>query len=520
MSIPKSFEQANDFYQKSVDLSLNWLGRYYPQNDSSINGVKLKKIQAFSQHYFFSCLLENRYIEDIWVQYPQPTDKLENKKKLFKVTRPLFRIKYLLWIIFSKQQKLVHLKAEKVDIIFLSSGRHLEDQLPLVKYLNSKFRVLVIGKISKKLQESLRKSSINFINLENGTQLLSPMQKLRNIAFFTLRSWQIKKGNKQSFSANKFLDTKAWRERLWYLKLIQFPEIKATLDFARRLFLVKKPFLVITTSSNDTFNASFCSTAQKVGIKVAELDHGFTAWAIDNAFLSIDWKLGWGKVLASIEPSIEKVTYPVGCPYLIKPTIKSSIIVNRQKLRVLVLWTPPFGSLSLFQSFPSKKTLEFLIEGLCKLPKDWIITIRSHVSYDINSDLKDVKVQNNIKIFNKEPLDKALANSDLVITQQTTAGFIAILHRKPLLFFDNSWLNLEFGHPFVSSKSAIEVPIDQLNNVNGYILKLMGNKSLLEKQRLNQEKFIKDYCAYFGKDSCREIEKFVDTVISKRDIST
>lgn len=510
MLIAKSFDQANKFYQKSVNLSLNWLGRYYPQNDLSISGIKLEKIQAFSQHYFFSCLLENRPIEDVWVQYPKPVDKQKNRNSFFKLKLFLFRIKLLLWIIFSKEQKLVPLKTEKIDVIFLSSGRHLGDQLPLIKYLNSRFKILVVGKIPDKLQISLRKFSIDFISLENGTELLSPIQRLRNIIFFTLRNWRVKK-------SNKFLDTREWRERLWYLKLIQFPEIKATLGFAEKLFEAKRPFLVITTSSNDTFNSSFCRTAQKMGIKVAELDHGFTAWAIDNAFLNIDFKLGWGKLLASVEPNIEKITLKVGCVYLKeRRTKKYPKIDLKRMIKILVLWTPPFGSLSLFKMEGFSETLKSLLIGFGKLPANYSIVIRSHLSYDVSSDIGFLKLPKNVKIFNSGPLDAALDDCDLVITQQTTAGFIAILYKKPLLFFDNSFLNEQFGHPFVKSKSAIEVPVKQLNNIDDHILKLIANQPLLKKQKLNQEKFIEDYFDSSGIESMRKIGDFVMSVISKK----
>jgi len=341
-------------------------------------------------------------------------------------------------------------------------------------------------------------------------KLISRIERFKNLFQFNFSKWN-KKGS------NVLLNSKSWQSRLLYLRLIQFPEIKALLSVSHTLLDNIKPSIVLTTSSNDTFGASFSLIAKKMGICVLELDHGYSAWSQDNAFTNSDFKLFWGDVFAFIDPSIKNKMVKVGCPYLKKPTVSSYDhlinLNNKAFIGVLVLWSPPYGSVSAFKSKPNSETLLDLVTGLSKLPQNYSVTLRSHPSYDINDDLVGIQLQKRFKVANKKGIESVLKDHDIVITQPTTASLYAMLHKKPMIYFDNSWFTEHLGHPFVKSKSALGVPIVELANINNFVLKLINNHSLLKSQMVAQKKFIGRYIECFGEDSCHKIERFIKGII-------
>ena len=170
--------------------------------------------------------------------------------------------------------------------------------------------------------------------------------------------------------------------------------------------------------------------------------------------------------------------------------------------------------LSLFKSKSNQQVLFDLVEGLSKLPSNYKIILRSHPSFPLSQIIKDFKLPVNFSISNNSSTKQEIESSDVIISQATTAGLIAILLKKPFLFFDNSYLFEKFGEPFTNSESAINVPLSSLEYIDRYVLNLLNNKRHLVKQRKAQNKFINDYCSKFGKDAYRAIEKFMDETIN------
>ena len=79
-----------------------------------------------------------------------------------------------------------------------------------------------------------------------------------------------------------------------------------------------------------------------------------------------------------------------------------------------------------------------------------------------------------------------------MITGATTAGLIAILHKKPLFYYDNSWLTENFSHPYVRSGSAINVS-DAPDLLHNYICDLIEDKNKQKGQKSSQDIFIDNY---------------------------
>lgn len=499
--IPKSFREAQKLYDLSVKVSQSWISKYYPRDNHQILGIPLEKVQAFSQHHFFSCLLEGKPIDDIWSQYPRTTDR-PSKAHFFQRTLQLVRN------LTAPKVNIGHLDPD-TQIVFLSSGRHLEDWQSAIFYLRRQFKILVVGKIPNEIQKRFAKQKVPAINLSSGRRFLTRQKRFLDLLFFLKFFWK-KQGKHHLF------DQPLWQKRLWYLRLEQFPEISALLKFANEIFKKTKPALLLTTSSNDTFGASFALTAQHLKIPVAELQHGYTNVATDIPFYNSDYQLVWGKIPQKIRKSYAKRAIVIGCPFLKKLNKNNEEQSTARTIRILVLWTPPFGTIALFKSQANKKTLADLIAGLSHLPKNFLVTLRSHPSNPFEPDLNKSQLPDNLSISNENTPWEAVAKHDLVIAQPTTATFMAVLQNKPLIFFNNSWLTQHFGEPMVKNGSTLNVPLGKLKRIDEYVLRLINNRKLLTRQQIAQEKFVNDYCSYFGNKSCEQIAEFAKKIINEK----
>lgn len=510
-----SYEQAESLYRLTVNLAFSWTRKYYPRNNYKVHGIPLEKVQAFSQQIFFSNLIlknrqndngNNAEFENIWNTYPVLTSK-EKGLDFGKVIASIARVLDVLKSLFAPRVELGDL--QKIDLLILASGRHLEDIKDLILTLNKYHRILIVGKIPGESQRWLIAKSILCINIGSGRIFLTRYERLKLLFRFAGTRWQ-QVGN------NDLLKNLDWRKRLTYLKMEQFPELDALVKLANSIFKRSNPTLVLATSSNDTFAASFCLTAKSLDTPVAEILHGFTSWSIiDRDFAVSDYQLVWGEIPKKLRAGFSKEIRIVGCPFLKKPSmIKVFEKDPYSQIRLLVLVTPPFGSVSIFQSAANEDVARMLVLGLAKLPDNFEVIIRSHPSYSFKNDLKGLTIPKNIKIVDAGKTREVIEDSDVVITQPTTAGFEAILQGKPLMFFDNTYLSSKLGHPFVTSGSAFNVPLTDLARIDRYLIKFLRDPKKIKLQKKQQEKFIRDYCQYFGNESISKILDFVGSFTS------
>ena len=491
-----SFKQAKKNYDFLVDLSNNWLIRYYGKN-FNVLGVNLEKVQAFSQFYFFTNLFENRNMKDVWTTYPEKGT--DNRPLYFKV---LTRILDLLKGILRPVKKADILNGNH-DLIIVSSGRHLENLLNLLYFLKSKYNIFVVGKIELNTQTLLRKKNIEFLNISCGRDFMPRIERLSLIFKYLMKNWTAKRHH-------KFLKGEKWFSRLFYLKLVQLPEIEALIKIANQVYTKNKAKIILTSSSNDLFGSAFTLTAQSLNMGVVEIQHGLSVWKIiESNFYNSDYYLVWGEVSKKRHP---KNAVIAGCPYFKKEQIlkNPTNFTRLKKVRILVLWTPPFGEMSLFKTKPDSEILENLLAGLTNLPSSWKVILRSHPGYNFESFVEDIKFPLNVATDREKDIWKSIEKSDIVVTQPTTAGLISMMQKKPMLFFDSSYLSKQFGdNIFLESKCATNVPTRDLSRISVYIKRIVSDTNLRKRQIEAQETFLSHYFYCMGEDSFKRISEII-----------
>lgn len=497
--IASSFSQAKGLYERSVVLSQTWLSKYYPELNKEFFGVKIEDVQAFSQHFFFSCLLAGKGIDSVWSQYPLSTQK--KRSNLSKFSLPKKTLKIAVTLIGAVEKLEV---PGKHQVVFLANGRHLEDQFELVSYLSKKYKILVVCKIPPDICDKLKKNRINFINVTSGQKYLSRGKRFGNLWSFI--------NAKNEKGGNKLFENELWGKRLWYLRLEQFPDIAALLELAKRILSEAEPQILLTTSSNDVFGAAFCTVARKMKIPVAEIQHGYINRGVEPRFYKADYELVWGNLSKKFLEGNDFKVVTVGSSILKRPK-NASNAPRSGKTRLLVLLAPINGVVSAFKAEDNRKVIPSLIGGLEKLPNDYEVSLRCHPSYDLEGDLVGIKLKSNITIDRGRDIISAVKNSDVVITQPTTAGFIAALYNKPLLFFDSSWLTEKNGDPIRDSKSALEIPLREIGNADKYITGLIKDEKALSEQKRAQNKLVADYCSCFGEESFKMISYFLKRAV-------
>ncbi len=529
MNFYDSYNKARLSYELASKLSRCWISKYYCKSDFGLSHLPIERIQSFSQFYFFSCMVESEIIRkkyqieykipNTWHHYPT-LEKYSNKSwyKNFLQTFKLVLFRTVDFIAMLFGSRFVNkFQDKKYEVVFVGSRRHLNEISESIIKLSKRFKVLVIGKIDAETKLKFDKGEVDFLDVPSGIKFFRRLDRIKIVFKFLLTRWgpQSSIGNKKICNIFK---SGEWKSRLLYLKLMLFPEIVALYKLAFKILSTARPAIVITTTSNDTFGASFSLAALAQKIKVAEFQHGFfKVWDFEWEFCNSDFFLTWGEGSRRISRKTVPQQHIVGLPFS-KIRFKSHLSQKRigKNKRILFLWCPVLGSASLYKSELANDTFSKLIKAFSGFPQSWKITIRTHPAYVLFEDLRGLKIPKNIKIHDRASIESALDKHDVIITQATTAGLFAIIKRKPLLFFDNSWLNKKLGNPYVRSGSALNIPENSLDNLYSYVINFINDKDKIRKQRKAQKRFVKQALYKTGRGSTIEIERFVETIIDKR----
>lgn len=520
MKVTNSYSQAHSLYKLCSDTSRNWLSRYCGKHDGDFWHIPIERIQAFSQHYFISALIESRLmagdgqtyeIDNVWQQYPGLQVK-NNRSTVAKVgvtsSQGIRRFINLFFLVTATKEK-QNIPNGKYSIVIIGSGRHLFELSESIVTLNKKFKVLVVGKIDSETKNKFMKNSVKFVVVEAGLKLLDRRKRLEAILHFWSTPLVFKPiGNKDVLN---ILKDSRWRSRIVYLKTFLFPEIVARYQFASDLLKSVTPNLLIATSTNDTFGSTFSLAAKKQGIKVAEFQHGFPLWNNDTEYCNCDYFLSWGEDSRKVFAKAAKNHFITGNPFF--NSQRRQVKSKPKSKSLLFLWSPAFGSAALYKMEPTRETFSRLIYEFSKFPKDWKIRVRTHPSYNLDAELKHIRLPKNVTVDNSNNLSEEIGNFNVVVTQATTAGLLTIECGKPLFFYETSWFNKRFSNHFVKSGSALDISFKPRGTMYESIINFLADKKKLVRQRQSQQKFVKKALDKTGRDSVKRLSDFCENFV-------
>lgn len=407
--------------------------------------------------------------------------------------------------VYSIKQLLATGKQIKISSnVFLANHYQLANLRPVIEsFVKKTNRVLVIGKADDNLSQSIIKRRIPFLNYSSQVPQKTNIADLKLI--LTLKYLFLWHKHRRILQQEFHESWPLIKLKLFYYYLILIPQTIETLNFADSIF-DQHPKVLFTTATNDVFSKCFALSAKQHGTKVIEIQHGLLITDIDAPFRCNDIYAVWGK---DVIPLLDQTQKPqnskiVGYPYSVNPPNhqEQKILANsgRRKLGIspnekviLLLGAFPITITRFFSPVSTLGFINLLIKGISATQKSWTIVIRPHPSY--NPDwINNIPLPKSIKIIVDErqvPLSEAVAASNIVIANHTTAILEALIQKKPLLLylFIKSAIESPELHPLIASGIA---PLFQTANQLTELLKKMSADNYLVDEK-NIANFLDNY---------------------------
>lgn len=400
-------------------------------------------------------------------------------------------------------------------LFILANHYHLTNIQPLIKYLSKTHTSYdLFGKTDNLHFDELKKQNVKLNQISSLLPLKANWLNLKLInlikyLFLCFKHLKHLKGYYNSINPNLWPLIK-WK--FFYLYTIQFPEIIETLDLADNLFS-SHPRLFLTAATADIFNKCFAISARKNKVRTIELNHGLIIYDEEAVFRCNDLLAVWGPVFKKI---IKKDKIAItGHPLFDNPTQSSQInklnISGRKKYHLgldkkvlLVLSALPIASDRLISNQSEYSFLKTIFDSLAATKKPWTVIFRTHPSNDVDW-LNQIPAPPNINLisdFRHIPLNEAVATSDLIIANLTTALIEGIFQNKPVLvypFLDAAATNLK-SHPLIIS-GAVQA---FRNSKQLARLLLTAPANINHKQQQNISRFLQQYCSLPAKISASQ----------------
>lgn len=399
-------------------------------------------------------------------------------------------------------------------MVILANHYQLVNFQPVIKSLQkNKLNFTAVGKASDNQIKTLAKQNIPFVNFSPTQTTGATIKELRINTFFKyLLLWFVHSPSlKRYFSFPGDWELVKWKLFYFYTTLI--PQITENINFADSIF-VQRPRVLLTTATNDTFSKCFALSAKKHSVKVIEVLHGMIFLDEDSAFRCNDIYGIWGPAIIPLLDTEIAAQNPVivGYPYKLELKGSSQIhklsgitrqqlgIANREKV-LLILGSFPIAVTRFFSTASTYSFINLVVKGAADTGEKWNIIIRPHPS-NIPDWLEQLSAPPSIKIIadNRQlPLRGAVAASDFVISNLTTALLEPMIQNKPhlLYLFENSEIVKSFPHPLVTSGAV--VPFQTPSQLTKILS--ADPDSIVSQQAPAVKKFLRDYCSIPAKIS-------------------
>lgn len=396
-------------------------------------------------------------------------------------------------------------KLKKSDIVLFSSGYNLYYYKNVLPKLCKKAKVTILtGEQSFKDQLLLNKSKISFHSLkslltkDSGQDINRKISELREFIKVTLNELrQTHPFRDYQKSLAQALYSTLEKSCYFYLK-----------KYVQQVFLAEKaiyltnPKLVLTTHDPAPSALPFVFAAQHKKKRAAVLLHGWHDIIIGENYIS-QYALVWGiyikKWFIKTFSKSPKEILVTGFPYL-DIIQKNTTLDARLKKRsyifglLLTLYTP--------NTYAQNRFFEQLLGEAYKNNFKGEFHLRVHAGQRVEN-ISYFKKKYGIKILISpaKSLESFVCQSDIILSWDTTAMFVPMMYRKPLLYTTPLWGE---GITPIKKYGAACIP-QKAADVFEFIKKIEQDSNILRKQQSGQKKFLKEVVGYTGSSSSEKV---------------
>lgn len=295
---------------------------------------------------------------------------------------------------------------------------------------------------------------------------------------------------------------------------LEMGEIIMDEHISKKIIASVKPKLLLSITDPDRRCLVFINEANKTKIKTLSIEHGadfdLIPYSLPQSTKYITWsKLSKKRLIANrytnYKKALESSRIVIGqSPF--HTYLQKRNKFKKRKLKVLFLATINFFGFGLNFYY-----LHMLFSSLKKLHPPLEIFVRHHPFQKDSTFLnlanrKDLK----ISILNNVSLSQSIIMTDVVIFENTTAAFDALLMGKPSIFF-NPYSGQDF---FNIGKRRIAEVILSGDEIESKINKFMKENEYWKIYSKNAHKFALDYLGIQNSDKFKRLVKIIQNEIS------
>lgn len=359
-----------------------------------------------------------------------PHKLINNEKTNYSIRQTIGRKIQLLW--FSRKQII----PGSCDLLILTNPRHLIQMEPIIKTLKNKGISVSILTYSVTVPLKNRLDQIFPVYFEKERLLDSKVKAQTNSIIDNLtkrKAWNkftIPKYSKNSTVINYMK---------WKIEDIiknEMPELLTDFVLADKVLDNFKPKALLTTTDPDSKVLPYIDKARERGIKTICVQHGAFYGKNSPAIYPVsEFFITWSNITKNwLEKSghFKKVKMLVGSSPFHKLSKRQHNKDTSRQLTILFLSTKNVFDKSLVAFYQRK-----LFDVLSETEVNFRFLVRVH-PYQNTSNLKSLmeNFNHDATFDNNCSLEESLNKSDLVIYENTTAGFDAMLLAKPTVYFN------------------------------------------------------------------------------------
>lgn len=420
------------------------------------------------------------------------------------------------------------------QLAVLANYYQLDNLMPVIKALGKEGKKInVIGKISSSQHKKIIQAIPLFIpleTLEGTSKRFSDIRLVRTIkstfSFFILlprlrRFFVFNNQNCWQFLAYKLI----------YYFVYEFPLFMDYLDGAAEIFKGKTKLLV-TPATADNVSRTIVAAAQNSKIPVLELQHGVLPKNDDDiTFRTNDFFAVWGDgVRETISDTRNPDKIPVtGYPHFDHYWYPHPMIIHRQAIReklkfssstkvLLILSVFPSGITRIYPNYSPYQFMEMIFEIFTPAETKWKVIFRPHPS--VPSSWVSVLAENSGVDFyydqQKLKLKDAIAASDVIISNPSTAPVEAMFQKKPILLCDFPSEGRAYSYSWWPMVTAGAVKLFKTKTqLNILIKKSVYDQRFRKETTSCQRLFLKNYCSAFSEPATPRVTSLINRLSSR-----